>query len=88
MTPNRVESGEIFQTTFLFFILFPSVIYHLYNNYSTIVVNKQQDSSKLCEFCFNVTIVTRDNGQNVKIELEFCKAKFPKIQIPCDEIIN
>ena len=26
MTPNRVESGEIFQTASSFFILFPSVI--------------------------------------------------------------
>ena len=26
MNPNRVESGEIFQTAFIFFILFPSVI--------------------------------------------------------------
>ena len=26
MTPNRVESGEIFQTAYSFFILFPSVI--------------------------------------------------------------
>ena len=26
VTPNRVESGEIFQTAFLFFISFPSVL--------------------------------------------------------------